>query len=193
VQHVNIVHAGNKESYNEDFNGNAFAYSNEFSDSFVIDKYADKISVSKAKRKGHLVSYSPGCFKLMNPKTKKSTAFRVTPEGLYSCNVPYSGFSLVQTVEENKMLFTPRQGNKAKDTQDLCHMVDRPSYQDFMGIVKNNLPLYNGVTIEDVIHAEQIYDKDLGSIQEKTTRSCSDVVVPDYVMVSTDILLSDFG
>jgi hypothetical protein len=67
-------------------------------------------------------------------------------------------------------------------------MIGRTSYQGFMGIVKNNLLLNNGVTIEDVAHAEQVFGKDLRSIQGKTTRVHPDVVVADYVMVSPDIL-----
>jgi hypothetical protein len=117
-----------------------------------------------------------------------STAFKVTPEGLYGFCVWHSGFSLKQTVEENKRMFTPRQISKAKNAQDLYHMIGRPSYQDFMGIVKNNLLLNNRVTIDNVIHAEQILGKDLGSIQGKSTRVHPDVVVADHVMVPPDIL-----
>jgi hypothetical protein len=163
VQHINIVHAGNKESWNE----NTFTNNEKFSDSFVIDEYEDKegeqdtqdgeiiknneknaihegmilldsqsthstfcsrgllisvrdsnkalrmrtnggvvvytqigelrnygsvwynansigiiISMSKAERKGHMVSCSQRCLHLTNPKTKKSTTFKMTPEGL---------------------------------------------------------------------------------------------------------------
>jgi hypothetical protein len=94
----------------------------------------------------------------------------------------------VQTVEENKSIFSPRQISKAKNAQDLYHMIGRPSYQDFIGIVKNNLLLNNGVRIEDVAHPEQIFRKDLRSIQGKTTRVHPDVVIADYVMVPPYIL-----
>ena len=155
---------------------------------YNANSIANIISMSEAERKRHMVSCSPRCLHLTNPKTKKSTTFKMTPEGLYGCCVCQSGLSLVQTVEENKSMFSPRQISKAKNARDLYHMIGRPSYQDFMGIVKNNLLLNNGVTIEDVAHAEQIFGKDLGSIQGKTTRVHPNVVVADYVMVPLDIL-----
>jgi hypothetical protein len=42
-------------------------------------------------------------------------------------------------------------------------MLGRPSYNDFLAIVRNNLLPNANITIKDVMHAETIFGKELGS------------------------------
>jgi hypothetical protein len=70
--------------------------------------------------------------------------------GLYAYVVPSFGLSLVQTVHENSQFFTPRQIESAKLARDLYEMIGRPSYTDFIAIVKNNLLPNINITVKDV-------------------------------------------
>ena len=150
---------------------------------------ANIISMSEAERKGHKITYSPGCLKIINVMTKKETAFIVTKEGLYAHRVPINGISMVQTVKENEELFTLRQVGKARKARELYEMIGRPSYRDFVGIIQNNLLLNARITVEDINHAEHIFGKDLGSIVGKTTRAKPQHVVTDQVLIPPDIMI----
>jgi hypothetical protein len=102
--------------------------------------------------------------------------------------VPSKGVSLIQTVAENGKFFTPRQIAQAKMAQDLYAMIGRPSKNDFMGIVNNNLLLNSPITGQDITNAETIFGRDVGSIQGKTTRARPQRVITDIVRVPEGIL-----
>jgi hypothetical protein len=149
---------------------------------------ANIISMSEAERRGHQISYSPGCFKLTSKQSALEMVFNMNQAGLYAYVVPSVGLSLVQTIHENSQFFTPRQIESAKLARDLYEMIGRPSYTDFIAIVKNNLLPNINITVKDVEHAERIFGKELGSLQGKTVRSRPDAVITDYVEVPPDIM-----
>jgi hypothetical protein len=70
--------------------------------------------MSEAERKGHKISFTPGCITLTNATNGHKTDFKITPVGLYAFEIPIDGSMFVQTVEENQQLFTPRQILQAK-------------------------------------------------------------------------------
>jgi hypothetical protein len=124
---------------------------------FNENAIANIISMSEAERKGHSISYSPGCLTLTNPKNGHHTEFRITPSGLYAYKNPIGGTSMVQTVQENEQLFTPRQVVMAQKAKELYEMIGRPSYNDYMAIVKNNLQLNAKITPRDILqYSEKI-------------------------------------
>jgi hypothetical protein len=94
----------------------------------------------------------------------------------------------VQTVEENQQSFTPRQILQAKQARELYEIIERPSYNYFLAIVKNKLLLHTKITPRDILHAKAIFGKDLGSLQGKVTRKYSNPVVIDYIHVPKDIM-----
>jgi hypothetical protein len=155
---------------------------------FNEDAIANIILMSEAERKGHIISYTVGCLKLQNPSSRKVTSFHLTPGGLYAFRVPSNSMSLVQTVAENGKFFTPRQIAQAKVARDLYAMIGRPSKNDFMGIINNNLLLNSPITAQDITNAETIFGKDIGSIQGKTTRTRPQRVITDFVKVPNGIL-----
>jgi hypothetical protein len=95
---------------------------------------------------------------------------------------------MVQIVEENHQMVTPRQIMQAKEARDLYEMVGRPSYNDFIAIIRNNLLLNSKIIPYDVLHAEAIFGKDLGGILGKTTRKHPDRVITDYIHVPDDMM-----
>jgi hypothetical protein len=64
---------------------------------------ANIISMSEAERRGHEVTYSSGCFKLVNKQETLQTTFHMNHAGLYVHVVPPIGLSLVQTIQETCM------------------------------------------------------------------------------------------
>ena len=129
---------------------------------------ANILSMAEAEAMGHEITYTPGCFTMTNCVSNRDTKFHRTPAGLYAHKVK-RGVSLIQTVAENEAEFTPRQVEKAKEARDLYAMIGRPSYRDYLAIIKNDLLPNAKITPSDVERAEKIYGKDLGAIQGKTT------------------------
>jgi hypothetical protein len=155
---------------------------------FNENSIANIISMLEAERKGHKKFYSPGCLSLTNVESGCKTDFKITTAGLYASKIPIEGVEMLQTVEENQQMFTPRQIAQAKQARELYEMVGRPSYNDFIAIIKNNLLLNSKITPRDVLHAEAIFGKDLGALQGKTKRKRPDRVITDYIHVPDDIM-----
>jgi hypothetical protein len=84
---------------------------------------ANIISMLEAERRGHKVTYSPGRFKLTNEQKTLEMTFYMNQAGLYAYMVPPSGLSLVQTISENSLFFTPRQIEAAKCARNLYEMI----------------------------------------------------------------------
>jgi hypothetical protein len=124
---------------------------------FNPNSIANIISMSEAERRGHPISYSPGCFKLTSKQLALEMIFNMNQAGLYAYVVPSAGLSLVQTVHENSQFFTPRQIESAKLARDLYEMIGHPSYTDFIANVKNYLLPSIKITAKDVEHAERIF------------------------------------
>jgi hypothetical protein len=129
------------------------------------------------------------------------TRFEEHPSGLYLHDstkgvVPYSnnvatndddailGYSYLQTVAENKKLFTKRQIESADKSRQLYRLLGRPGPDRFMDIVRNNLILNCPVTIDDVARAQHIYGKDVAFLKGKTTASPAKDYVPDQPPIS---------
>jgi hypothetical protein len=150
---------------------------------------ANILSLGRVEDKGHLVEYSKGQFTVTNKRSKNVTIFQ-KQGGFFVHRVNITGgTAFVQTVEENLTIYTPRQILKARAARELYAMIGRPSLADFIGIVKHNLLPNVKVTAHDVLNAELIYGKDLGSIQGETTQSQPEAVIPNYVNIPPDLFM----
>jgi hypothetical protein len=98
------------------------------------------------------------------------------------------GSMFVQNFEENQQLFTLWQILQARKARELYEMVGRPSYNDFLAIVKNNLLLRDKTTPWDILHTEAIFGKDLGPLPGKVTKKYPNPVVIDYIHIPKDIM-----
>jgi hypothetical protein len=92
------------------------------------DSIDNIMSMSDANRKGHVVTCTLMCLDVINPITKKYMAFDVNENGLYTYTVPDSDAPLLQSVEENEKLFTPRQIAQARKARNLYQTTGHPSY-----------------------------------------------------------------
>ena len=69
-----------------------------------------------------------------------------------------TNYSQVNSVEENKAMYTERQFERAKKAKELYYALGTPSTRDFKAIVRSNGIKNNPVTIADIDIAEKILD-----------------------------------
>lgn len=96
---------------------------------------------------------------------------------------------LVTTVKENRMGFTERQFDRAKQARRLYHIVGCPSLENFKHILRQNIIKNCPVTSEDVNIAEKIFGGDIGTLKGKTTRRRPTPVRDDLVEIPPELLL----
>ncbi len=96
---------------------------------------------------------------------------------------------MVNTLEENKKFFTPRQFERAKTARDLFHSLVCPSVMNLKGAIRMNLIRDNPVTTKDVDLAEHIFGPDIGTVKGKTTRR-KPLPVKDYHIEIPDELIN---
>eukprot|EP00957_Ditylum_brightwellii_P173125 13180004-Ditylum_brightwellii.AAC.1 len=113
--------------------------------------------------------------------------FKRSNGGLYYFNTKNKEACFMQTVKENKKMFTPRQVEGAKRVRYFLSMVGRPSMKDLTNMIKMNLVPKSPVTLKEVKVAEKIYGKDLGSIMGKTTRRKLTQVMTDRIELPKEL------
>jgi hypothetical protein len=115
----------------------------------------------------------------------KDVKFKRSGNKLYYCQADYSTNNNevsishaniclahvgIDSIEENKLLYTPRQVQRSKTARQLYHALGTPSLNDFKTIVTNNSIKNLPVTLDDVKLAEKFFGPDIGALKGKTTR-----------------------
>jgi hypothetical protein len=95
---------------------------------------------------------------------------------------------MVNTLEENKKFFTPRQFERAKSAQDLFHSLGCPSIMNLKGAIRMNLIRDNPVTTNDVDLAEQIFGPYVGTVKGKTTRQKPLPIVDQHIQIPEELI-----
>ena len=117
----------------------------------------------------------------------KSSISRNTGVSKPKKQVSFGPGTFVQTVEENKLFYTPREIKKAKMARDLLAALGSPSIADLKKAITmnaiNNLP----VKTEDIDTAERIYGPDLGTLKGKTTRRKPIPMVTDTIAMPQEL------
>jgi hypothetical protein len=90
---------------------------------------------------------------------------------------------MLNTVKENKRMYTDHQVDRAKKAQELYHALGTPSIKDFKAIIMMNAIDNNSVTTEDINLAEKIFGPDIGSLKGNTTRTKPLHVANDYIEI----------
>ena len=78
-------------------------------------------------------------------------------------------FTFVETVRDNKTLFTKRQIKGAEKARRLYKCLSHPSMDDFKWALRTNCIKESPVTVNDAIIAEKIYGPDIAALKGKTT------------------------
>ena len=155
---------------------------------------ANILSMAVVESKGRRITYDSwegGVFHVHNPDSGKITSFHQLPSGLYvhDTKSPLApAMAFVETIKENKKVFSSRQFLRAKAARELYGMLGVPSTKDYIGAITNKMIPNTRVTVEDIKNAEIIFGKDLGSIMGKTTRSRPAPVVSDLILLPPDLL-----
>jgi hypothetical protein len=114
---------------------------------------------------------------------------------LFKPNIKVTGTSHVQnndvkmdSLEENKAMFTNRQFTKAKMARQIYHALGTPSVNDFKAVLRMNAIKNIPITLEDVKLAEQVCGPDIGALKGKTTRKKPIPVVSDHIEIPTELI-----
>ena len=111
--------------------------------------------------------------------------FTESKDGLYIYDTgispsPHVGCVFVQSVEDNKAMFTNREIENADRARSLYRALGRPSQQQFEDVLQKNLIMNCPVTVEDARRSVLIYGPDIPALKGKTTKGKPAPHVPDY-------------
>jgi hypothetical protein len=127
---------------------------------------------------------------------ERQVRFKPLKNGLYSLNpkkdtqhqTTDGRFQLVNTLEDNKKFFTPRQFERAKIARDLFHSLGCPSLVNLKGAIRMNLIRDNPVTTKDVDLAEHIFGPDVGTVKGKTTRRKPLPIIDEHIEIPAELI-----
>jgi hypothetical protein len=127
---------------------------------------------------------------------ERKVKFKPLANGLYSLNpkketqhqTHEGNFQMVNTLEENKNVFTPRQFERAKIARDLFHSLGCPSLMNLKVAIHMNLIRDNPVTTKDVDLAEHIFGPDVGTVKGKTTRRKPLPVIDNHIKIPDELI-----
>ena len=151
------------------------------------------ISLGQAKRKGRRTVYTDETgFKMTNLTTGQSVKFIDDGTGLHTTPL-HADASFINTVEENKKLFSKRQVQRAEVAQKMRQVIGYPSIRDYKLIINTNAIKNCPVTIEDINICEKIFGPDIYALKGKSTYKKSKVVVPDYIEIPKELVEAHKG
>ena len=160
------------------------------------DAIANVISLANAEANGKFdVNYDRNRgFIMTNNKTGQVTVFKKDQAGLHTAPLlPEAKVSLLNTVEENKSLYTKGQIQRADAARKLYRVIGHPSIRDYKNIIQTNQIKNCPITIEDINICEQIYGPDVATLKGKTVRTKPKPVVRDYVEIPRQLIQAHKG
>ena len=125
----------------------------------------NRVTLDTSKEQAFLVHRSDGSV----------LKFVQTTRGLYYHDIRWNrattkGTLLIQTTDNNKKQFTPRQVKRADEAKRVYSMVGFPSQRDFVEMIRSGSLKDCPVTVDDAKIAVKIYGQDIGALKGKTTR-----------------------
>ena len=131
------------------------AITNTFSFAEMEDKY--RITYDSSVEKAFIIH-------LPDKQVKFTRTFYYDKPNYRTSNAE---ITLVNSVEENKQLFTDQQVTRATRARELYHSLGTPSLADFKAIMRMNCIANNPVTIEDIDIAEKKFGPDMEASKAK--------------------------
>jgi len=112
--------------------------------------------------------------------------FKESKNGLYyhdakASNTKSTAYSFVNSVKENKKLYSQRQLENAELARRVYELVGRPSHATFTKMIRENQLKHCPITVEDANRALHIYGPDVAALRGKTTRTTPTHVPPDQI------------
>ena len=93
----------------------------------------------------------------------------------------------VETLQENKIFYTSRQFERAKEARDFYHAMNCPSIPDLLGILRMNLVKNCPITLEDVKIMKNIFGPDIGVLKGKSVRRKPVKSIKDEISVPREL------
>jgi len=110
------------------------------------------------------------CF-LVHKADSMTWVFRPSKKGIFFSDVQdKAGHVFVNTVAKNKSKYTIKEYSDAVCARSLQDIIGHPTTADFITYIENNMIPNCPVTKGDILCAKDIFGKDIGSLQGKTTR-----------------------
>jgi hypothetical protein len=81
-----------------------------------------------------------------------------------NCNNQNGNYQFISTDEGNKLFYTSRQFERAKQAREIYNTFGTPLLKDLKSIIQINFLKDNPVTIEDVKIAKSIFGLNIGSL-----------------------------
>jgi hypothetical protein len=97
-------------------------------------------------------------------------------------------YQILNTLEENLELLSPRQQKRAKIARELYKAMGTPTVDDLKAMIQMNLFKNNVVTANHVNLATKAYGPDVGAIKGKTTRGKPTPVTSNIVELPDELL-----
>jgi hypothetical protein len=160
---------------------------------FSTDAICNIIGLCKIKKQYRVTydSEKSDEFIIHRGADKPDMAFGMHPCGLHYFDPSDEAFSFfVETVSGNKTHFSQRQLKGAEAARQLYAFCKYPSMNDFKWIVQSGTIVNNGVSLQDIAVAQQIWGNTLSiaALKGKTTKSDPPPVAADFVKVPQTIL-----
>ena len=132
--------------------------------------------------------------KVTNRVTGNMTRFRRDESGLYTATLnPAVDVQFLNTVAENKKLYTKKQVEGAERARKLYQVIGFPSIRDYIHVIQTNQIKNCPVTVEDVRIAQKIFGTDIYALKGKTTRRPQRALVNDYVEIPRELIEAQQG
>ena len=96
--------------------------------------------------------------------------------------------NVMDTVAENRLNYTQRQFERAKEARKLYHNVGTPTVPNFKLLLKTNMIANCPVTSEDVDIAEKIFGPSMSSLKGKSTRTTPKPVRSDVIQIPKELV-----
>jgi len=137
---------------------------------FYPDGIANTLSLGNVKKK-HRMTYNSSCDKgfLVFKADGTARAFRPSKKVLFFSDVKNEvAHAFINTLEYNKTKYTIEEYSDAVHACSLQKIIGRPSTQDYIRYVQRNMIPNCPVNKADILHAEDIFGANIGSLQGKT-------------------------
>jgi len=151
---------------------------------------ANILSLSNLIKKGYKITYSSSDSNTFDVTKHDGTVkvFKQSDSGLFFLDTKqYVGTTLVNTVNDNQYKYSKKTYSQAELARKLQRIIGRPSTQEYIQILANNLLPNCPVTTDDVTAATNIFGPDIGSLKGKTVRKTQKAIIESITPIPIDI------
>ena len=122
--------------------------------------------------------------KFLVHKPTETIHFKMSQEGLFYHDTKKCDITFINTVEENKSMFSQCDYENVKQARELYAQVGFLSMKDYINMVEFKLIDNCPITARDIFNTQKIFGKDMHALKGKTVRIKPETVKTDYYQLS---------